>query len=358
MAEGDDDKDQKTHDPTQKKLDDALKKGDVAKSQDLVAWFLLFISTLVIATMGASSAGSLAIPMKNLLANADLLQVDRSALMQLLISIIIAIVVAVGLPMLALFLTGVGANLMQHRLVFSTESLKPKMSKISPLAGFKRIFGLDAIVNFAKGVAKISIVGTVIFVVLWPQRSSVDAMVRMDVEMLLPHTFALVMNVLMAVVAILAIIAIADYVYQYQRWYTRQKMSIQELKEEFKQSDGNPEIKAKIKQIRRERSRKRMMANVPNATVVVTNPTHFAVALKYEPGMAAPVCVAKGMDLVALKIREIATANDVPIVENVPLARALHASVEIDQPIEEEHYRAVAEVIGYVMRLRGELQGG
>ncbi|MBX9992883.1 flagellar biosynthesis protein FlhB [Phreatobacter oligotrophus] len=356
MAEGDDDKDQKTHDPTQKKLDDALKKGDVAKSQDLVAWFLLFISTLVIATMGASSAGSLAIPMKNLLANADLLQVDRSALMQLLISIIIAIVVAVGLPMLALFLTGVGANLMQHRLVFSTESLKPKMSKISPLAGFKRIFGLDAIVNFAKGVAKISIVGTVIFVVLWPQRSSVDAMVRMDVEMLLPHTFALVMNVLMAVVAILAIIAIADYVYQYQRWYTRQKMSIQELKEEFKQSDGNPEIKAKIKQIRRERSRKRMMANVPNATVVVTNPTHFAVALKYEPGMAAPVCVAKGMDLVALKIREIATANDVPIVENVPLARALHASVEIDQPIEEEHYRAVAEVIGYVMRLKGTLR--
>jgi flagellar biosynthesis protein FlhB len=356
VAEGDDDKDQKTHDPTQKKLDDALKKGDVAKSQDLVAWFLLFISTLVIATMGASSAGSLAIPMKNLLANADLLQVDRSALMQLLISIIIAIVVAVGLPMLALFLTGVGANLMQHRLVFSTESLKPKMSKISPLAGFKRIFGLDAIVNFAKGVAKISIVGTVIFVVLWPQRSSVDAMVRMDVEMLLPHTFALVMNVLMAVVAILAIIAIADYVYQYQRWYTRQKMSIQELKEEFKQSDGNPEIKAKIKQIRRERSRKRMMANVPNATVVVTNPTHFAVALKYEPGMAAPVCVAKGMDLVALKIREIATANDVPIVENVPLARALHASVEIDQPIEEEHYRAVAEVIGYVMRLKGTLR--
>lgn len=356
MAEGDDDKDQKTHDPTQKKLDDTLKKGDVAKSQDLVAWFLLFISTLIVATMATASAGGLAVPLKNLIANADLLQVDRSALMQLLISIIIAIVVAVGLPMLALFLTGVGANLMQHRLVFSTESLKPKFSKISPMAGFKRIFGLDAVVNFVKGVAKIAIVGTVIFVVLWPQRSSVDALVRMDVEMLLPHTLAIVLNVLMAVVAILAIIAIADYVYQYQRWYTRQKMSIQELKEEFKQSDGNPEIKAKIKQIRRERSRKRMMANVPQATVVVTNPTHFAVALKYESGMTAPVCVAKGMDLVALKIREIATANDVPIVENVPLARALHASVEVDQPIEEEHYRAVAEVIGYVMRLKGTLR--
>jgi flagellar biosynthesis protein FlhB len=133
-------------------------------------------------------------------------------------------------------------------------------------------------------------------------------------------------------------------------------MSLQELKEEFKQSDGNPEIKGKIRQIRRERARKRMMSSVPQATVVITNPTHFAVALKYETGMAAPVCVAKGADLIALKIRELATANDVPIVENVPLARALHATVEVDQPIEEEHYKAVAEVIGYVMRLKGGLK--
>lgn len=354
MAEGED-KDQKTLDPTQKKLDDALQKGDVAKSQDLVAWFLLFASTLIVATMAAGSASGLAVPLKNLIANADLVTIDRSALMQLLMSLILAIVVAVGLPMLGLFLTGVGANLVQHRLVFSGESLKPKLSKISPLAGFKRIFGLDAIVNFVKGLAKILILGVVIFAVLWPQRGTIDSLVRMDVDMLLPHTFSIVMTVLIAVVAILTILALADYVYQYQRWYNRQKMSIQDLKEEFKQSDGNPEIKGKIKQLRRERSRKRMMANVPTATVVVTNPTHYAVALKYEAGMVAPVCVAKGMDQIALKIRELATANDVPIVENVPLARALHASVEIDQPIQEEHFRAVAEVIGYVMRLKGQL---
>jgi flagellar biosynthetic protein FlhB len=356
VAEGGDDKDQKTHDPTQKKLDDALKKGDVAKSQDLVSWFLLFISTLIVATMAAGSAVGLAVPLKNLIANADLVSVDRSAGMQLMISLILAIVVAVGLPFLGLFVAGIAANLVQHRLVFSGESLKPKFSKISPLAGAKRIFGPDALVNFLKGLAKITLVGVVIFTVLWPQRSTIDSLVRMDVEMLLPHTFSIVMSVLIAVVAIMAIIAVADYVYQYQRWYTRQKMSIQELKEEFKQSDGNPEIKGKIKQLRRERSRKRMMANVPTATVVVTNPTHFAVALKYEPGMVAPVCVAKGMDLIALKIRELATASDVPIVENVPLARALHASVEVDQPIQEEHFRAVAEVIGYVMRLKGTMR--
>jgi flagellar biosynthetic protein FlhB len=355
VADEGEDKDQKTHDPTQKKLDDALKKGDVAKSQDLVSWFLLFMATLIVATMAAGSASGLAVPLKNLIANADLVVVDRSGLMKLYVSLVLAIIVAIGLPLLGLFLTGIGANMMQHRLVLSTESLKPKFSKISPLAGFKRIFGPDALVNFLKGLAKLTLVGVVMFTVLWPQRSSIDAIVRMDVEMLLPHTFSIVMSVLIAVVAIMAIIALADYVYQYQRWYTRQKMSTQELKEEFKQSDGNPEIKGKIKQLRRERSRKRMMANVPNATVVVTNPTHFAVALKYEAGMQAPVCVAKGMDLIALKIRELAIASDVPIVENVPLARALHASVEIDQPIQEEHYKAVAEVIGYVMRLKGEL---
>jgi flagellar biosynthetic protein FlhB len=356
VAEGNDDKDQKTQDPTQKKLDDALKKGDVVKSQDLVSWLMLFVATLIIATMSAGAAGGLSVPLKNLMANADMVSVDRAGLMGLLISLILAIVVAIGLPFLGLFLAGVAGNMVQHQLVLSGEGLKPKFSKISPLAGFKRIFGKDAFVNFLKGLAKITVVGTVMFTVLWPQRSAIDSLVRMDVEMLLPHTLGIVMNVLIAVVAIMAIVALADYVYQYQRWYERQKMSLQDLKEEFKQSDGNPEIKGKIRQIRRERSRKRMMSSVPQATVVITNPTHFAVALKYETGMQAPVCVAKGADLIALKIRELATANDVPIVENVPLARALHATAEIDQPIEEEHYKAVAEVIGYVMRLKGGLK--
>jgi flagellar biosynthesis protein FlhB len=356
VAEGNDDKDQKTQDPTQKKLDDALKKGDVVKSQDLVSWLMLFIAALIIATMSAGAAGGLSVPLKNLMANADMVSVDRAGLMGLLISLILAIVVALGLPFLGLFIAGVAGNMVQHPLVLSGEGLKPKLSKISPLAGFKRIFGKDAFVNFLKGLAKIGVVGTVMFVVLWPQRAAIDSLVRMDVEMLLPHTLGIVMNVLIAVVAIMAIVALADYVYQYQRWYERQKMSLQELKEEFKQSDGNPEIKGKIRQIRRERARKRMMSSVPQATVVITNPTHFAVALKYETGMAAPVCVAKGADLIALKIRELATANDVPIVENVPLARALHATVEVDQPIEEEHYKAVAEVIGYVMRLKGGLK--
>jgi len=142
------------------------------------------------------------------------------------------------------------------------------------------------------------------------------------------------------------------YFYQRRSWYERQRMSVQEMKEEFKQSEGNPEIKAKIKQMRRQKASKRMMANVPKASVVITNPTHYAIALQYDRGMEAPVCLAKGVDAVALKIREVAGEHSIPIVENPPLARALHATVEIDEEIPTEHYKAVAEIIGYVMKLR------
>jgi flagellar biosynthetic protein FlhB len=154
------------------------------------------------------------------------------------------------------------------------------------------------------------------------------------------------------VVALLAVIAAADYLFQYRQWFERQKMSLRELKEEYKDSEGDPKIKAKIRQLRQSRMKKRMMAAVPQATVVVTNPTHFAVALKYERGMNAPLCVAKGVDSLARRIREVAGEHGIPVVENPPLARVLHATVEIDQEIPPEHYKAVAEVIGYVMRLK------
>ena len=170
--------------------------------------------------------------------------------------------------------------------------------------------------------------------------------------LILPFTRSLAMHMLGAVVAILAIVAAADYLFQYRQWFERHKMSLRELKEEFRQTEGDPTVKGKLRQLRQTRMRKRMMAAVPKASVVITNPTHFAVALKYERGMNAPVCVAKGVDLIARKIRDVAREHDVPVVENPPLARALHGTVEVDQEIPPEHYRAVAEIIGYIMRLR------
>jgi flagellar biosynthetic protein FlhB len=249
-------------------------------------------------------------------------------------------------------LAAVGGNAIQHRLLFSAEPIKPHLSKISPAAGLKRLFSKQAIANFAKGLIKLTLFGAVMAALLWPERHRLAGLAATDPAMILPLTRSLTLQMLGAVVAILAIIAAADYLFQYRQWFERQKMSFREIKEEFRQTEGDPVVKGKIRQLRQARQRKRMMAAVPKASVVITNPTHFAVALQYERGMTAPVCVAKGADLIARKIREVAEQHGIPIVENQPLARALHATVEIDQEIPPEHYRAVAEIIGYVMKLR------
>jgi flagellar biosynthetic protein FlhB len=187
---------------------------------------------------------------------------------------------------------------------------------------------------------------------LWPQRDRLEGLVQTDIFGSLSLARSLSLHVVGTVVAILFFVAVADYLFQYRQWYERQKMSMRELKEEFKQTEGDPMIKGKIRQLRQSRMRKRMIAAVPKASVVITNPTHYAVALQYEAGMNAPVCLAKGVDALALKIREVAGEHSIPVVENPPLARALHATVEIDREIPAEHYKAVAEVIGYVMKLR------
>ena len=228
----------------------------------------------------------------------------------------------------------------------------PQLSRISPGAGLRRLFSKQALANFAKGLAKLTVFGAVIGALLWPQRHRIIGLVAVDPAIVLPFTRALALKMMGTVVAILAIVAAADYLFQYRQWYDRHKMSFREMKEEYRQSEGDPAIKGKLRQLRAARARKRMMSAVPKASVVVTNPTHFAVALQYERGMNAPLCVAKGADLIARKIREVAEAHGIPVVENPPLARTLYSTVEIDQEIPQEHYRAVAEIIGYVMRMR------
>jgi flagellar biosynthetic protein FlhB len=191
---------------------------------------------------------------------------------------------------------------------------------------------------------------------LWPERGGLESILNQSTVAVLGDMSRLLFKVLMASLASLGVIAGFDYFWQRMRFMARNRMSKQEIKEEYRQNEGDPTIKAKIRQLRHERARKRMMAQVPQASVVIMNPTHYAVALKYESGkMAAPVCVAKGIDALALRIRAVAEENDVPVVENPPLARALYASVEIDDPIPTEHFKAVAQVIGYVMRLQGKL---
>src|SRR3954470_17807491 len=349
MAEDDT---ERTEDPTQKRLDDALEKGDVAKSQEVNTWFMIAGATLVFSTFSGSLGSGIFTPMRALIANSWMIRTDGPGLLALLQHIEYALIAAVGIPFLFLMIAAVAGNMIQHRLVWSAESLKPKLSKISPGAGFKRIFGKQAVANFVKGLFKLVALGTVMTLVLWPERHRLEAMVYFDPAALMGVTPGLTMHLLGAVVAMLAAVAIADSSYQYRQWYERQKMTLQEMKEEYKQSEGDPHVKGRIRQLRQQRMKKRMMAAVPKASVIITNPTHFSVALAYDRSMAAPVCVAKGADNIAFKIREVAKQHDIPIVENVPLARSLYATVDIDEEIPVEHYHAVAEIIGFVMRLK------
>ena len=353
----DEDKDSKTEDPTQKRLDDAIDKGDVAKSQEVNTWFVIAGSTLLLSSFSGSIGAGIEAPMRNLMMNAHQIRVDGPSLIKLLTSIEGMLIAVLGIPLLLLLVAGVASNLVQHRLVWSTEPLIPKFSKISPIAGAARLFGKQAGANFLKGLFKVIALGVVMVLVLWPERHRVDAMVLFDPMAIMTVTKSISVQLMGTVVAMLAVVATLDYFFQYRQWYERQKMSLQEIKEEYKQSEGDPHIKGRLKQLRYARAKRRMMAAVPTASVIITNPTHYAVALKYERGMPAPICVAKGIDVLALKIREIAAANDVPIVENVPLARALHASVEIDDEIPVEHYHACAEVIGYVIKLKRGVTG-
>jgi flagellar biosynthetic protein FlhB len=356
MAETPDD-DEKTEEPTHKKLDDARRKGDVAKSQEVNSWFIMLAATLIVVMFAQDMGTSLTISLKGLMANAHDISADPNNMRRLFKTLAIAVLGALALPLILIFLAGLAGNLIQVGLVFSLEPIKPKLSKISPVSGIKRLFSTMALMNFAKSMAKLIIVGSVIAVILWPDRDVLDALVALDPAALMSVAQELAGKVLGGVLAVLTLVAVVDYSFQRQSWWKKQRMTAKELRDEYKQLEGDPQIRAKLRQVRIERGRKRMLANVPNASVVITNPTHYSVALKYETGMEAPVCLAKGLDLVALRIREAAEQHDIPIVENPPLARALYASVEIDEKIPPEHYKAVAEIIGYVLRLAKRQSG-
>ncbi|MBJ7577134.1 flagellar biosynthesis protein FlhB [Devosia sp. MC532] len=353
----DEDKDSKTEDPSQKKLDDAHKKGDVAKSQEVTSWFMLIGITGVFASVSPWAASELNTSLSLVLMNVDQIDISAAGFSDFISRLVYSVLGVMLIPLIILFACGVLANLVQHKPVWSAQPITPKLSKISPLAGAKRLFSSEALVNFGKGLLKIIIVGAVVVAVCWPERDRLDTMMTADPLVMLLDFQELGVKILGAVLIVVTIIAGADYFYVRQKWWKRQMMSVQETREEYKQQEGDPHVKGRLRQLRQERSRKRMMAQVPNSTVVIANPTHFAVALKYDAKMAAPICVAKGVDAVALRIRALAEDSDVPVVENPPLARALYATVDLDETIPIEHFKAVAEVIGFVMGLKNRRGG-
>lgn len=348
------DKSEQTEDPTQKKLDDAHKKGDVAKSQEVTTWFMLLGSALLFTIMAPITGAALTRELKMVMENADRFDVSANGFAQFVNMLMGTVLLTVLVPLAMMSVFAITANLIQHRPVWSLDPITPRLSKISPISGFKRLFSTEALVNFAKGLAKISIVGAAVFFAVWSERDQLDTLMTVDIGLILLDFQALGIKIFIAVLAIVTVIAIADFLYQRNKWWEKQKMTVKEVRDEHKNMEGDPQIKSRIRQIRAEKSRKRMMSQVPEASVIITNPTHYAVALKYDSDMSAPVCVAKGMDTLALRIRGVAKDHDIPIVENPPLARALYASVEVDDTIPAEHFKAVAQVIGFVMRLKNK----
>jgi flagellar biosynthetic protein FlhB len=351
------DPESKTEEATPRKLEEARRKGDVAKSADVAPALSLLGASAVIVLGGGYFATSMGEALLPFIARPHALMggLDAGAGVEIGARALWAIAPFLGAIMLATILGGVGGNVFQTGgLIFSAEKMKPKWDKISPMAGFKRIFGPDGLMQFAQTLIKLIAVCVVCWMVLKPHTREFETMAAMHPVTILPLARDLAVALLASTIVLLGLTAGGDILWQRMRFAKRMRMSKEELKEDYKQTEGDPHIKAKLKQIRMQKSRQRMMANVPKATVIVTNPTHYSVALRYEPdqGDAAPVCLAKGVDAVALRIREVARDHSVPIVENVPLARALYAAVDIDETIPREHFEAAARVIGFVMQKR------
>jgi len=359
MAEDQQDDSQKTEEPTHRRLEQAREKGQVARSQEINHWFMILALTLIVSVFAAPVASRIVRQITEFIVRAPTMTLDGGRLREMMVETLGDLVVAAAIPIALVMLAALAAGLIQNGLVFSTESVTPKLEKLSLNKGVKRLFSSRSLVEFAKGIAKISIVAAVVVVLMWPSFAVIPNVTTLSVAQFMTLLQTLAARVLIGVLSVMTLIAAVDFLYQKQQHLKQLRMSKQELKEEFKQTEGDPMIKARLRQIRMERARKRMMSAVPEADVVITNPTHFAVALKYDPQtMEAPLLVAKGADSLARRIREIAEENDIPIVENPPLTRALYESVDVDREVPPEHYQAVAEVIGYVMRLTGRLPAG
>jgi flagellar biosynthesis protein FlhB len=344
----------KTEDPSARKLDQARQKGNVASSQEVSSFAILLAGAIVVAAMGPYMGNRLYLAMAGYIEKSWSIPVDRG-IGAVMVDTVMDVALAIGPAVLTFMVLGALGKLVQNGPFIASEALQPDLSRLSPLAGFKRLFSLRSIVELVKGLLKMAVVGIILTLIVLPEMNRVEGLMQLEPSEIMRELHAVILQMFVGVVMVMAVIAIADLVYQRYSFTQQMRMTLQEVRDEMKQSDGDPQVRARLRQIRMERARTRMMAAVPQADVVVTNPTHYAIAMKYDgANMAAPVVVAKGVDEVAMRIREVATEHDVPIVENPPLARALFAAVEIDEQIPEEHYKAVAEVISYIYRLKGQ----
>jgi flagellar biosynthetic protein FlhB len=354
MAE--EDQSQKTEQPTTKRLSDARNRGQVAVSQEVKSWAILLAGAFGLVMLAPGIMSAVERVSRVFLEQPHAIPLDFEHQRHLFTSLFLDIGLILA-PLLGLFVaTAIIVNLGQVGWNVSSEKIKFRPDRLSPVAGAKRVFGPRALVQFVKGVLKVAIVSSVAIFLVTPLVHDIELIPQMEIVRSLDRMHVIAIRLALGTVAVMTIVAALDYMYQKYDHIKQLKMTKQEVKDEYRQQEGDPKVKQQLAKIRTERARARMMAAVPNADVVITNPTHFAVALEYKmESMPAPKLVAKGVDTLAQRIREVAEENEIPIVENAPLARALYSAVDLNEEIPPEHYVAVAEVIGYVFRLKGKI---
>ena len=347
---------EKTEEPTAKTRADARKKGQVGRSQELNTAFVLLVGFFSLKFLWDSIYLSIASYTTYVFSNLNQ-RVDTENIIHIFIGIIVVLAKTAFPIMFAIMLIGLAINFFQVGLNFNTESIEFKLDKLNPINGFGRIFSKRSLVELAKSFFKILVIGFFLYRFIHEQILAMPQFMFFDLTTSLALVAEIIFQMAFIVIGVIMIMALMDY--GYQKWQTTQdlKMTKQEVKDEMKQSEGDPQIKGKIRQKQRQMAMARMMKEVPKADVIVTNPTHYAIALSYQQGMSAPLVVAKGQDLVAQRIKEIAREARVPIVENKPLARAIYAAVQIGDAIPQELYQAVAEVLAYVYRLKNTRRG-
>jgi len=351
---------ERTEEPTAKRRSEAREKGQVAQSREISSVLVLILCLGLLTAGGGWMMERLRFLLAHVFGQVGTLRLESIETATASMAFVMKHALTIVLPLMAVaMVAGLAANVAQVGFMISTKSLKFDLAKLNPLSGLKRLVSLRSLVELLKALLKMLVIGTVTYLTLRSQWDQVPALVQVGVGDIL--TFAAATATKIAFYACLALAGLAALDYGYQRWQHEKdlRMTKQEVKDEMRQSEGDPKIKARIRSAQLEMSRKRMMAAVPQAAVVITNPTHLAVALKYEmKDMAAPQVVAKGAGFVAERIKEIARANGIPVIEQKPLARALFKAVDVGRSIPVELYRAVAEVLAYVYRLKNQRPGG
>lgn len=347
---------EKTEKATPKKRQDSRKKGQVAKSQDVNTAISLLAVFLFFLFAGSYMKDIVLYVMRHGFQEFMLTELTEANIQSVFLSILKELVFLLGPIMFVALIAGVASNYMQVGILFSMEVIQPKLEKLDPIKGFKRIFALRALVELLKSMLKIGFVGLVTFLILWGSIDEILILSQKPVGAALATIGNLTIKMGLFASGALLFLSLLDYLYQKYDFEKNIRMSKQDIKDEYKNIEGDPLIKSKIKQRQREMAMRRMMQEVPNADVVITNPTHFAVALKYDETKSdAPYVVAKGVDFVAQKIKLIAKEKDIITVENRPLARALYSQADIGDAIPEEFFKAVAEILAYVYRTKKKI---